>query len=214
MIEKKLTELTEREGSSVKKSIDSNLLIKGLYKRESLFKFRLFGREFNLGSKDISNLSQLELRDIKIYLSNEVGNYHVEWGSEELGRKLFGDAIPSETYKDGIIIRFEAIASNEKDQLKIYELEEKRRVLRSELNQKYPEGKIPLRQQMKVFEISASIGDLKSAIMSDPIVNTTILELTEELKQRYDTKGTPSTSLLRKIFTKKLKFFLVKKSID
>lgn len=67
---------------------------------------------------------------------------------------------------------------------------------------------------MKVFEISASIGDLKSASMSDPRVNTTILELTEELKQRYDTKGTPSTSLLRKIYTKKLKFFLVKKSID
>ena len=135
-------------------------------------------------------------------------------GAKKLGKKLFGDAIPAETYKNGIIIRFKGTASNEKDQLKIYELEEKRRILKAELNKKYPERKIPLRQQMKVFEISASIGDLKSAIMSDPIVNTTILELTEELKQRYDTKGTPSTSLLRKIYTKKLKFFLVKKSID
>jgi hypothetical protein len=200
-----LQELTIKETNSLKKIIDSRLIISEMYQRKKL-RFKIFGKEFSLGAHELETIAIKDLRDIQIYLTNKYGHFHIRWtDGQNLPSKILGIDIPL-TNNSGYLMSFKGIGANESDQIKIESLEIEREKLKAQIKLDFPDGKVPLAKNMKVYYLSNKIGELKMFKGTDPQVIQTFNELKNELDLRYqiaEAKVEPATgSTLKNLYSK------------
>lgn len=196
-LEHELTRLTEIEAKSVKKILDSQVIIKNLHKRKGL---RIgFGKfSFRIGAKDLKQISIEKLRDIQIYLENDLGKFHVRYGNVDDIRKGALSSFGLESQK-GYIIEFSPVAKSSELETALDQAREEVKKLKADLSNQYPDGKYGLKNQVRLLEKSQEIEKLIAYSGTNPKVQKMNFELAKELEIRMQTDGTPTTDIIRKI---------------
>lgn len=195
-LQQEFTTLTETQANSVKKVFDSRTLISKLHERKGL-RLKLGPWEWRLGAKDVRKLNTIELRDIQIYLENELGSFQVKWTKVEAKQMKIGNQVIHSAPSEGYLTKFQPKAKNPDFQQEFERLRRKLNQNKEQLKLKYPDG-IPLKEQLALLKDGEKILGLSAVEFGDSRVLKLSYELSRELDTRLKTPGTPLTKTIIK----------------
>jgi hypothetical protein len=193
-IQHELTALTETQANSIKKIFDSRTLIRKLHERKGL-RLKLGPWEWQIGAKDARKLAIDELRDIQIYLENDLGFFHVKWTRMDDKTIKLGGSTVKLPPTEGYLTSFRPKAKNPDLQNEFESLRNDLKKNKARLQSQYPDG-IPIKEQMKMLSQSEKIFKLSATEFGDSRVLTMSSKLSKELDSRLAAPGTPTTKAL------------------